>query len=163
RTDHAYIDVDDLLAADAMELAFLQDTKKLGLRRAMKIAYLIQKDRAAVRKLELAAPGGRGAGERAFLVSEKLGLDQLSGDCRAVYLDERASAERAGVVDVRGEQFLACSRFADKQYTSVAARGHGGLFDRPLPGGCGTDHLRCSAELFTEALVFLAQRGLFQC
>ena len=51
--------------------------------------------RAAVGQLELAAARRGGAGERAFLVPEQLGLEQLGGNRRAVHLDERAVRERA--------------------------------------------------------------------
>ena len=53
-----------------MELALLQYAQQLGLRSGVQIADLVQKDSAAVGKLELALARGDGAGERAFLVAE---------------------------------------------------------------------------------------------
>ncbi len=88
--DHAHAHADDLLAAHAVELALLQHAQQLGLRRAVQVAHFVQEDGAAVGQLELAAPRGGGAGERALLVPEQLGLDQLGGNGRAVHLHERA-------------------------------------------------------------------------
>ena len=51
RTAHA----DDLLAAHAVKLAFLQHAQQLGLRGAVQVADLVQENRAAVGQLELAA------------------------------------------------------------------------------------------------------------
>ena len=59
RGDDADGDADRLLAADALELAVLQDAKQLGLRRFVQVADFVQKDRAAVGQLELAAPQSR--------------------------------------------------------------------------------------------------------
>src|SRR5262249_20152693 len=77
--DDAHVDADDLLAADAVELAFLQDAEQFGLRCAVEVADLIEEDAAAIGELELAAAGGGRAGEGALLVAEELGLDQLGG------------------------------------------------------------------------------------
>ena len=96
-----------------MKLALLQDAQQLGLRSGVQVADFVQEDGAAVGQLEFAAAGGGGAGEGAFLVAEQFGLEQLGGNGGAVHLDERAGGERAGIVDVRGQQFLAGAGFAD--------------------------------------------------
>ena len=75
--DHAHADANRLLAADALQLAVLQDAQQLGLRRFVQVADFVEKDRAAVGQLEPAAPQRRRAGERALLVAEQLALDQL--------------------------------------------------------------------------------------
>ena len=49
---------------------------------------------AAGGQLDLAGLGLLGAGERAALVAEELGLEQLLGERRAVQRDERAAASR---------------------------------------------------------------------
>ena len=73
---------DGLLAADALELAVLQDAQQLGLRRLVQVADFVEKDGAAVGQLELAAAQRRRAGERALLVAEQLALDQLGRESR---------------------------------------------------------------------------------
>ena len=110
--DDAHRDANRLLAADALQLAVLQDAQQLGLRRLVQVADLVEKDRAAVGQLELAAPQRRRAGERALLVAEQLALDQLGRNGGAVDLDERPGRERALAVDVRRQQLLARPRLA---------------------------------------------------
>ncbi len=51
--DDADVDVDALLAADAHELALLDDAQELGLKRRRQLAHLVEKDRALIRQLEL--------------------------------------------------------------------------------------------------------------
>ena len=53
------------------------------------VGNLVEKQRAAIGQLELAAPVRHRPGERALHVSEQLALDQLLGDCGTVHLDER--------------------------------------------------------------------------
>ena len=74
--DDADIDLDRLLAADALELALLEDAEQLGLRVGRQLADLVEEDGAAVGQLEAADAPGDGAGEGAFLVAEQLALDQ---------------------------------------------------------------------------------------
>src|ERR1039458_3914703 len=68
--DDAHGDMDDLLAADAVELAFLQDAQQFGLGSAVEIADFVEEDGAAVGLFEFAAAGGGGAGEGTFFMSE---------------------------------------------------------------------------------------------
>ena len=76
-------------AADRLHRLFLEDAQHLGLRLEAHVADLVEEDRPAVGDLELAAPVGHRAGERAAHVAEELALDQLLGNGRAVHLDER--------------------------------------------------------------------------
>ena len=57
--DHAHAHANDLLAAHAVEFAFLQHAQQLGLRRAVQVAHFVQENRAAVGQFELAAPRRR--------------------------------------------------------------------------------------------------------
>jgi hypothetical protein len=90
-----------------LHLAVLQHAQQLRLRRLVQVADLVEEDRAAVRKLESTTPQGRRAGECTLLVPEELALDQVGRDRRTIDLHERTGRERAAVMDVRGEQFLA--------------------------------------------------------
>ena len=56
RGEHAHVDVDDVLAADARDLAGLQRAQHLRLRDEVHVADLVEEERAAVRLLEEAAP-----------------------------------------------------------------------------------------------------------
>jgi hypothetical protein len=63
-------------------------------------------------------------------------------------------------VNVRRQQFLAGSRFADQQHAGIRPRRHGGLLHGARPGGRGADHLRRAAHQFAQTLVLLPQVGL---
>ena len=52
--DHAHVDLDRRAAADAFELTLLQHPQQLRLHRGRHVADLVEKQRAAMRALELA-------------------------------------------------------------------------------------------------------------
>ena len=68
-------------------------------------------------------PGLRadGAGERALLVAEELGLEQVLGNRRAVDRDKRAVGARAERVQRAREQLLAGAALAFEQHRRVGA------------------------------------------
>ena len=99
---HSYIDCYILVAADLCQLVLLQHAEHLGLGRQRHVTYLIQEKSAAVSLLELALVLLLRSGERAFLVTEKLTLDKLARDGRAVYLDERHRRAVALLADYGG-------------------------------------------------------------
>ena len=76
-------------AADALDLALLEDAEQLGLRLQGQLADLVEEERAPVGQLEAADPPGDGAGEGALLVAEQLALDEPRGEGGAVDLDQR--------------------------------------------------------------------------
>ena len=59
RGDHAHVDADRRLAADAVELAFREHAQQPRLQRERHVADLVEEQRAAVGLLEAAAPLGR--------------------------------------------------------------------------------------------------------
>ena len=67
------------LAADAAELALLEDAEELGLDAGRHLADLVEEERAAVGELEAARAAVAGAGEGAALVAEELALEQVLG------------------------------------------------------------------------------------
>ena len=89
RRDHPHVDLDRRLAADPVELAFGQHAQQPRLQRGRHVADLVEKQRAAIGLLEAAAAQRIGAGERALLVAEQLGLEQVRGERRGVERDER--------------------------------------------------------------------------
>ncbi len=143
-----------------MELAFLKDAQELGLRSGVKIADLIEEERAAVGQFEFSAPHGCRAGEGAFLMAEELAFDQFGRDSGAVDLNERSAGEGAVLVDVRGKKFLAGSGFADDQHAGVGSRGHGSLLDGAQEDRAVADHLGAGSDDFFQPLVLFAEVGL---
>ena len=73
--DETEVNLQGLLAADALELAFLQDAQQLRLKGVADLADLVQEDCSAMGKLEAALPCRNGAGKGTLLMSEQLGLD----------------------------------------------------------------------------------------
>ena len=63
-----------------------------------------------------------GAGERALLVAEQLGLDQARRERRAVERDERPVGARADAMDRAREQLLAGAALADDQHGRIRGR-----------------------------------------
>ena len=86
--DDPDVDIDGLGAPHAGDLPLLEHPQQLHLHVQRKIADLIQKDRAAVRRLEeaLVSPVVR-PGECALLIPEQLGLDQILRNGPAVDLE----------------------------------------------------------------------------
>src|SRR5581483_12268950 len=93
-------------AADAVDLALLQDPEELRLQRRLHLADLVEEDRAVLGQLELAELPRDGARECAPLVPEELALEQLARQRRAVDRDEGLRAPRPALVEVAREQLL---------------------------------------------------------
>jgi hypothetical protein len=85
--DEPYVDVARTVLSYALVLAFLNGAEELGLQLERDLADLVEKERAAVGRLEPAYPIPEGAGERALHVAEELALEQV---CRS----ETSSANR---------------------------------------------------------------------
>jgi outer membrane PBP1 activator LpoA protein len=107
RCDDAHVDAHRNLSADAIELAFRQHAQQPRLQLRRHVADLVEEQRAAVRLLEAAATLAIRAGERALLVAEQLGLEQVRGERRRVERDERLSL-RAGCADARRARRAPC-------------------------------------------------------
>ena len=157
RRDDARGHPDRLLAADALELAVLQDAQQLRLRRLVQISDFVEKDRAAVGQLELAAPERRRAGERPLLVAEELALDQLGRNRGAIHLHERTRGERAFAMDVGGQQLLAGPGLSRQQHADVGPRHLGRLLHGLLERGRRSDHPRRVPDQLAVALVLALQ------
>ena len=72
--------------------------------------------------LEAAAALRIRAGERALLVAEQLGLEQLGGNRRGVQRDERLGRARAVLVQRARDELLARARLAGDQHRDARAR-----------------------------------------
>jgi len=98
--------------AQAFELLFLEYAQPHELQGLRNIAYFIQKERALIGQLKTADFFRNGAGERAFLVAEKLAFQEIERNGGAVQLYKRTSAARADIVNCARDQLLACCCFS---------------------------------------------------
>ena len=81
------------------------------------------------------------ARERALLVAEELGLEQVLGHRAAVDRDERLILARARAVDRAREQLLARAGLARDQHARVGAGDHSRLLEAGLDRGAARDDL----------------------
>jgi hypothetical protein len=146
-----------VFAADALELAVLQHTKQLRLRGLVQVPDFIEKDGAAVRQFELAAPERRRTGERSLFVAEELALDQVNGNRGAVDLHEGTRGERTLAVDVGGQQLLARTGLTGKQDCHVRTRHLRGLPHGLLEYWRRPNHPGRVPDQFAVALVLALQ------
>ncbi len=121
--DEPHVHLDRRIPAHALERPLLaQHAEQLHLRGRVDLADFIEENGAAIRLLEAPdAPLAR-AGERAFLVAEKLALEQLRRQRRAVDRDEfllRPSAQR---VDRLRHELLARAALALDQHGRARGR-----------------------------------------
>ena len=84
RGDETDLRANHPVAAEPRELALLERAQELGLDRRRHLADLVEEQHAAAGLFDAARLHGHGAGERAALVAEELGLEQLIGQGRAV-------------------------------------------------------------------------------
>ena len=156
--DDAEIDLDGLVAADAHDLALLQDAQQVGLRLEADVADLVEEDRAAFGDFELALLAVLRSGECAFLVAEQFAFEQRLGERAAVNDDHGMIAAVAGGVNGAGDEFLAGAALAGDEDGGIGgADGFDGLEDalhgRALPDDVGG--MRHVGDGFLEAGVLL--------
>ena len=120
--DQAHVGVDDLLAADAGELAVLQHVEQLGLQPQRHLADLVQEERALVSRFELAWLLPIGARKRALLVTEELGFQQLAGQRGAIDLQELLGRARRGLVNRPRHDLFAHAALSAQQDRRVRGR-----------------------------------------
>ena len=126
RGDDAHVDGNALRAAHTRDLALLQHTQQLDLRRDRHVADLVEKQRPRVRELEASdAPLGR-AGEGALFVAEQLTLEKGLGQRADVHGDERLVAPRTQPMDRPRDELLAGAALALDEHR---ARHRGDLLD----------------------------------
>jgi hypothetical protein len=110
-----HVDFNDALAADAPNLAVLEDAQKLRLHGGAHVRDLVEEERAAVRDLEKAALVPRRSGERSAHVPKELAFEQVHGDGGAVLADEGALAAGAVLVNRARDELLARAALAQDQ------------------------------------------------
>ncbi len=149
---HAHVHLEFGLAAQPPHLGIFQDAQQLGLRLHGHFADFVQQQGAVLRHFETAGAALRGAGERAFLVSEKLAFDQGFRQRGAVDGDERPLPPRAERVHGARHQLLAGAAFAGDQHASLARSGL-------LQEGKNLLHFRRRAHQFAQR-TFVAELPL---
>ena len=109
------------VAADALDGQVLDGAQELGLRGQGQVGDFVEKQRAAVGVLELAAAAAH-ARRRALLDAEELGLEQRLDERRAIDGDERTVPAPAQVVDLTGDELLADAALAFEQHGEIRVR-----------------------------------------
>ena len=112
----AHIHFDSFVAAQAHELAFLDDAQQLGLGLQADGANLVEEDGSLVRHLKQPLLGSHGAGKGAFDVTEQDGLQQVIRHGAGVDGNEVGAGTRAEVVEGVGDHFLAGAALAGHQH-----------------------------------------------
>ena len=87
-------------------VAALECSEDLGLRRERHVSDLVEEERPLVRLLELPHPVGHRSRKGALYVAEEFGLDQLGGDGGAVHLDKQLLPAGRAPVQSPGGEFL---------------------------------------------------------
>ena len=122
RRDDPDVDLLGVGGAERTDLAVLEHAQQPDLHAGLRLADLVEKDRAAVGDLEEALLVGMGTGERAALVAEELALEQRLGQRAAVLGHELLVPARARIMDGAGEQILAGAGLARQQDRRVGLR-----------------------------------------
>ena len=120
--DDADVDLDFVGAAEMHEAAVLQDAQDLGLHVHAHGADFVEEERAAVGDFEEAFFRGDGGGERAALVAEERGFEQIGGDGAGVDGDEGLVAAGRVGVDGLGDELFAGAAFALDEDGGAAGR-----------------------------------------
>src|SRR5438093_8640863 len=114
------------LAAERLDLSFLQCTQELRLRGEGKVDNLIEKKASALCQLELPLLALMCPRERALLVTEELRLDQGVRDRAAVDRDKRLLASSTQLMNRASDELLAGAGLALDEHSQ---RGLGHLLD----------------------------------
>jgi hypothetical protein len=122
RRDDADIDRHRPCAADAIDDALLDRAQQFGLQPHIHFGDFIEQQRAAGGLLELSDSARNRAGERALLVAEQFGFQQMLGDRRAIDRYERLLGAVGAGVDIARQHFLAGAGFAGDHDGSVGTR-----------------------------------------
>ena len=131
---HAHIYGHRFVATDPFHFTLFQNAQQFGLHGERHIADLIQEDGSVIRLLKLSDVPGSGAGEGSFLMSEKLGLDQLGRDRCTVQRDKRRPRTRAAFVNGSRHQFFSGPGFSQDANPALTGRNPGHLRHHALHG-----------------------------
>ncbi|MDR8732335.1 hypothetical protein FEQ05_05728 [Burkholderia pseudomultivorans] len=143
RGDHAHVRAQRIVAADAIELPVRQHAQQARLQVERHVADFVEEQRAVLGLLEAALPRRLRAGERAALVAEQLGFEQVLRNRRGVQRDERAVRARAVTMQRPCDEFLAGARLAGDQHGRGRMRQAADRAEHVLHRGRLAEHLGC--------------------
>src|SRR3546814_2757739 len=103
RTHDTDVDRDRLAAADTFDHPFLDKAQQLDLKRQRYVAHLVEEQRTALGKLDLAFGRLSRSGERALFIAEQLGLQQIFRNRGAVDRNKGRIGPPAGTLDTQPE------------------------------------------------------------
>ena len=146
RGDDSDVDLNRAFAADANDLAVLDDAQQPDLGRQREFADFVEKQRPAVRLLEPAAAAADRAGKRTRLVAEQLGVDQLGGDGAAIHPPKAPAAECGVLMNRSRDDFLAGAGLPKKEHRRAAPGDDAGACHHRGQAGIGADQ-----TLFADA------------
>src|SRR5580692_7642197 len=112
RRDKADVHMNGLVAAQPLELLFLQRAEQLRLQLQTNVTDFIQEHSAAIGKLQTAALLQQSAGECTFLMSEELAFDQPGRNGSTIEPDKRSVSSWTNAMDCARNQFFAGARLA---------------------------------------------------
>ena len=135
RRDDAHVDIDEPMAADAVEAPSLEHTQQHRLVLCRELTDLIEKERAAIGLLERTNATSIGARECPALMAKELARDELWRDRSAVDRHKGLIGARAPVVNRARRDFLACARLAMEQHGDIALRHARQISERLLHRG----------------------------
>ncbi len=138
---HADIDVDRRVVADASDFFLLQNAEQPALQNRWHGADLIEENRAAIGLLKQPLLVVDRAGERTLAMTEQLGLKQVLGQGTAIDRNERRELPAAVEVQRAGDQFLAGAALAENQDRAVGVRHALDHFEHGLHGRRVADDL----------------------
>ena len=132
--DDSDVDVHGFRASEPFDLPLLEHAQQLDLNVERQVADLVEKDRRVVRELEASDLSRQRSGERALLAAEQFALDERARNRRAVDAHHDAAVARALFVNLRRDELLAGSGFAEQQHRRVGGGNLARLLEHPLDG-----------------------------
>src|SRR5262245_10660159 len=118
---HPDVHVHQRGATDSANLTLLKHPQELDLERCRELRDLVEEQGPAMRGLHETSLGPYRSGERALLVSEELGLEEVLGQRGTVHRDERLACAPAVGVDGPGDELLAGAGLAEDEDVGLGA------------------------------------------
>src|SRR5208337_1393007 len=159
RGDYSRIDVDRAFAADALEVLILQKAQKLGLEGGRQVGNLVEKNGAAVGRLETARLVLDRAGERAADVAEKFAFEKFLRERSAIDDNERLALARAPSMNLPRDDVFAGTAFAGEQDSGVACGGLARGFEQALHRGTLRVEQRFLVDGAAQCAIFGGQQS----
>jgi hypothetical protein len=121
--DDAHVDFDRLGGANGLYFALVEGTEQLRLGGEWKLTDFIKEKHTPVGGFEFSIVVAGRSGERTFLVTEQLALDEILRDTATVYRDYRATRSWAKMVNELSEMLLTATGLAVQQNVEVIVLG----------------------------------------